>query len=470
MTKGQRTPAIRTEDQNIQGSGRTTYSHLDPGRYLFFISLLLVLLVHAAATVAAEVNGIRLWPAPDHTRLVFDLSGPVEHKIFQLENPHRLVLDLGGSRSKAGAPSLNLSNTPIASIRWAPRNERDLRIVLDLSRAVTPRSFVLGRNEQYGDRLVVDLYDREMVTAKTVEDVIPDARKARDVIIAIDAGHGGDDPGAIGPGKIHEKKVVLQISQELKRLIDGATGYRGVLVRTGDYYIPLQKRTDIARQQRADLFVSIHADAFKAASAHGASVYALSRRGATSETARYLAQRENRADLIGGVGSVSLTDKDAMLAGVLLDLSMTATLDSSLDVGARVLKSMGRIARLHKKHVEQAGFVVLKSPDVPSILVETGFISNPSEAQRLSQADYQRKMASAIFQGVREYFDQSPPEGTLLAMNRHQSGTVYVVNPGDTLSGIAQRHQISVSTLQRHNQLESTRIRVGQRIKIPISS
>lgn len=432
--------------------------------------LVLVLAVQATFTLAADVDGIRLWRAPDHTRVVFDLSGPVEHKIFQLENPSRLVLDLSSSQTRASVSSLDFKNTPITSIRWAPRKEQDLRVVLDLTAPVKPRSFVLGSNEQYGDRLVIDLYDHGQTTIKTVDDVMAANGKARNVIIAIDAGHGGEDPGAIGPGKVQEKKVVLQISRELKKLVDATPGYEGVLVRTGDYYIPLRTRTDIARQKRADLFISVHADAFKAASAHGASVYALSRRGATSETARYLAKRENRADLIGGVGSVSLTDKDAMLAGVLLDLSMTATLDSSLDVGGRVLKFMGKVARLHKKHVEQAGFMVLKSPDVPSILVETGFISNPDEARRLGQRDYQRKMANAIFQGVREYFDRTPPGGTLLALQRQKSGAVYVVSPGDTLSGIAQRHQTNVSTLQRHNQLKSTRIHVGQRIKIPISS
>ncbi|HAD09223.1 MAG TPA: N-acetylmuramoyl-L-alanine amidase [Porticoccaceae bacterium] len=439
-------------------------------QFLFTTCLGLVLATQATVTLAADVNGIRLWRAPDHTRVVFDLSGPVEHKIFQLENPARLVLDLSASQTSASVSSPDFKNTPITSLRWATREQRDLRVVLDLTKPVSPRSFVLGSNEQYGDRLVVDLYDNEKTTVKTVDDVMPADSKARNVIIAIDAGHGGDDPGAIGPGKVQEKKVVLQISRELKKLVDGTPGYEGVLVRSGDYYIPLRKRTDIARQKRADLFISVHADAFKAASAHGASVYALSRRGATSETARYLAKRENRADLIGGVGSVSLTDKDAMLAGVLLDLSMTATLDSSLEVGGKVLKSMGKVARLHKKHVEQAGFMVLKSPDVPSILVETGFISNPGEAKRLSQRGYQRKMANAIFQGVKEYFDQSPPEGTLLALNRRKLGTVYVVSPGDTLSEIAQRHHTSVNTLQRHNQLKSTRIRVGQRIKIPISS
>ncbi|HCO58881.1 MAG TPA: N-acetylmuramoyl-L-alanine amidase, partial [Porticoccaceae bacterium] len=330
-------------------------------QFLFTTCLGLVLATQATVTLAADVNGIRLWRAPDHTRVVFDLSGPVEHKIFQLENPARLVLDLSASQTSASVSSPDFKNTPITSLRWATREQRDLRVVLDLTKPVSPRSFVLGSNEQYGDRLVVDLYDNEKTTVKTVNDVMPADSKARNVIIAIDAGHGGDDPGAIGPGKVQEKKVVLQISRELKKLVDGTPGYEGVLVRSGDYYIPLRKRTDIARQKRADLFISVHADAFKAASAHGASVYALSRRGATSETARYLAKRENRADLIGGVGSVSLTDKDAMLAGVLLDLSMTATLDSSLEVGGKVLKSMGKVARLHKKHVEQAGFMVLKS-------------------------------------------------------------------------------------------------------------
>ena len=419
-----------------------------------------------------QVQGARIWPAPDHTRLVLDVTGPVEHKVFALKGPSRLVIDLQDTTLKARLDALDLAGSPIRRIRSAPRNGNDLRVVLDLKTDVKPRSFELEPNQQYGHRLVVDLIDENGSRLENAGQptVTQDAGGKRDIVVVIDPGHGGEDPGAIGPRGTREKDVALKMAKTLASLINAQPGYTAKLTRTGDYYIGLRNRTLLARKYNADLFVSVHADAFRTPQPKGASVFALSQRGATSETARYLAQRENRADLIGGVGSVSLTDKDAMLAGVLLDLSMTATLDSSLDVGARVLKSMGRIARLHKKHVEQAGFVVLKSPDVPSILVETGFISNPSEAQRLSQADYQRKMASAIFQGVREYFDQSPPEGTLLAMNRHQSGTVYVVNPGDTLSGIAQRHQISVSTLQRHNQLESTRIRVGQRIKIPISS
>jgi N-acetylmuramoyl-L-alanine amidase len=418
----------------------------------------------------ASIDGIRLWRAPDHTRLVFDLSGPIEHKVFVLENPHRLVVDVNGASSRAKSTGLDLSKTPISGLRTAVRNKGDLRIVLDLSRPVNPRSFMLGSNEQYGDRLVVDLYEDKQSKTRTVADVVNSRGQLRDIIIAIDAGHGGDDPGAIGPGRIYEKKVALEISRKLKKLADAEPGFRGVLVRTGDYYIPLRKRASIARKKRADILISIHADAFKQASAHGASVYALSRRGATSETARYLAQRENRADLIGGVGTVSLNDKDAMLAGVLLDLSMTATLDSSLDIGGRVLRSVGKITRLHKKRVEQAGFVVLKSPDVPSILVEMGFISNPKEAKRLNQRDHQGKMARAIFSGVKEYFKNTPPVGSLLASQQKKSGTVYVVARGDTLSEIAHKHQVSVGAIQRHNKLKSTRIRIGQRIKIPLSS
>ncbi len=420
--------------------------------------------------LAASVEGIRLWRAPDHTRLVFDLSAPVEHKVFALKTPRRLVIDMAKTQSKVKTRPLNFNKTPIETLRTAVRNKQDLRIVLDLAAAVNPRSFMLGSNEQYGDRLVIDLYESNKSTAKTVADVVPRKGKLRDVIVAIDAGHGGDDPGAIGPGKVYEKKVALAISRKLKRLVDAEPGFRGVLVRTGDYYIPLKKRAGIARKNRADIFISIHADAFKLSSVHGASVYALSRSGATSETARYLAQRENRADLIGGVGTVSLSDKDPMLAGVLLDLSMTATLNSSLDIGRRVLSSVGRITQLHKKHVEQAGFVVLKSPDVPSILVETGFISNPQEARRLNQVDHQNKMAKAIFSGVKGYFKDAPPVESLLVAQQKKAGTVYVVTRGDTLSEIAHRYHTSVRDIKHYNQLTSTRIRIGQRIKIPRSS
>lgn len=434
-----------------------------------FKGLFLLLIVAAAETLAAAtVDGVRLWRAPDHTRLVFDLSGPVNHTIFPLDNPPRLVVDIASTRQNTATDGLDLSTTPVTAIRTGVKDKTDLRIVLDLKTAVKPRSFTLAKNKKYGDRLVVDLYDIGQETVKSVDDLAVESGN-RDIIIAIDAGHGGEDPGALGPGGIREKEVVLAISRELQSLLDKTPGFRAKLVRTGDYYIPLRKRTHIAREHRVDMFISIHADAFTKPSAHGASVFALSRRGATSETARYLASRENQADLIGGAGSVSLGDKDQMLASVLLDLSMTATLSSSLDVGSEVLRSIGGITRLHKKHVEQAGFVVLKSPDIPSILVETGFISNPTEARQLSNRAYQRKMARAIFNGVNRYFLKAPPAGTMLAARKKNGGGVHVIARGDTLSDIAVRYNVSVEALKRHNGLSGTRIRVGQRLKIPAS-
>ena len=427
---------------------------------------LLLVSVSVLAQASAAIEGVRLWRAPDHTRLVFDLSGPIEHKIFPLNNPDRLVIDMPAVVNQGSFAGLDLTQTPIRQIRSGAQNN-SLRVVLDMNSAVNPRSFVLKKNEQYGDRLVVDLYDQSLAVEKTLEDVAEDPR--RDIIVAIDAGHGGEDPGAIGPKRIQEKKVVMAISRELKKLLDAEPGFKATLIRDGDYYIPLRKRTDVARSRRADLFISVHADAFSKPQANGASVFALSRRGATSETARYLAQRENRADLIGGGGSVSLDDKDQLLASVLLDLSMTATLSSSLEVGAEVLKSVGGVARLHKKQVEQAGFLVLKSPDIPSILVETGFISNPTEARRLADRNYQRKMARAIFSGVNRYFSSNPPAGTLLAARATERGAEHVIRHGDTLSGIALRYNVSVDALRRHNGLKTTRIKVGQRLKIPTS-
>ena len=427
--------------------------------------------VLAAGSSASKttINSVRLWRAPDHTRLVFDLSATVEHKIFTLDNPQRLVIDVKHTAFATKPSQLKLANTPITELRSAQFDGDSLRIVLELREKINPRSFVLERNEQYGDRLVIDLYDRAKHSEKTVGDTLA-GQKSRDVVIAIDAGHGGEDPGALGPKRLREKNVVLAISRAMQGMVNREPGFRAVMVRDGDYYIPLRKRTDIARKHRADLMISIHADAFNQASANGASVYALSTRSATSETASYLAKRENRADLIGGVGVLSLLDKDKVLAGVLLDLSMTATLESSLGVGTHVLKSLDGVTRLHKKRVEQAGFVVLKSPDMPSILVETGFISNPKEARRLSQPAYQQKMAKAIFSGVRRYFQQKPPVGTLLAERKRKSGKVHVIARGDTLSDIAHRYRVSVADLRRYNRLKSTRIKIGQRIKIPISS
>lgn len=422
----------------------------------------------ASTALAVEVHDVRLWRAPDHTRIVFDLTGPADHRLLTLSNPDRIVLDVSGATLKASLSGLELASTPISLVRSAVREGDDLRVVFDVRSAVEPRSFALKANAQAGDRLVLDLYDRspsKPVAAEPVKTSAATERGRRDIVVAIDAGHGGEDPGAIGPNRQREKDIVLAISRELQALLERDEGFRPTMVRTGDYYISLKGRRDLARQRQADLFVSIHADAFTRREANGASVYALSTRGATSTAASYLAQRENAADLIGGV---RLGDKDDVLASVLTDLSMTSTLDHSLKVGGKVLSRMDTVARLHKRNVEQAGFAVLKSPDIPSILVETGFISNPGEAQKLSTRAYQQKMAQAIHAGIRDWFLAQPPPGTLIAARKQQGGQEYTIARGDTLSGIAQRFNVPVRRLREHNGLRDTsHILVGQTLKIP---
>jgi len=403
--------------------------------------------------------------APGYTRVVFDTSGPVQFDLFTLDNPRRVVIDLEDTAARPGFdPSMsNAGGERVTAVRAAPRGS-EYRVVLDLARQVRPESFTLAPVPPYGHRLVVDLYGEGPNRSAPV---VPLADERRDVVVAIDPGHGGEDPGALGPGRIQEKKVVLEISRRLARRVDAMPGFRAVLVRDGDYYVSLRDRIRFAREQRADLFVSVHADAFKSASVSGASVYTLSDRGATSETARWLAEKENRSDLIGGVGDVSLGDKDDVLASVLLDLSMDANRSASFEAGAKVLGQLGTVAKLHKRRVEQAGFVVLKAPDVPSILVETGYISNPAEARRLDTADYQERLAAALARGIRGYMEEFAPPGTLIAYQRERGNQRYTIETGDTLSEIAARYGTSTRRLREANGLSGDVIRVGQTIVIP---
>lgn len=420
---------------------------------------------------AANIDGVRLWRAPDNTRIVFDLDGPVEHKIFTLSNPDRLVIDIDGARLVAALNDLQFSNTPIQQLRHGKRNDKDVRFVLDLSSTVKPRSFLLKKHADKPDRLVIDLYDASEKVVKTVEQVVKkEISLKRDIVIAIDPGHGGEDPGAIGNKKLYEKNVVLKVGQQLATIVNAEPGYKALLIRDGDYYLPHEQRREKARDARADIFISIHADGFDDNRAHGASVFALSKRGATSQTARILASRANESDLIGGAGSVSLHDKGDMLAGVLVDLSMTANLANSLDVGHRVLKNMGNFTKLHSRNVEQAGFLVLKSPDVPSILVETGFITNPSEAKKLDSYAHRQKLAEAIFRGVSSYFNDKPPEGSYVAWKKTGGGYAqHIIAKGDTLSGIAKKYRVSIAQIKELNNLSTAQIRVGQKLTIPSS-
>ena len=413
---------------------------------------------------AADVNAVRLWRAPDHTRLVLDLSEAAEFSTLSLDNPERFVIDLSQSRLTASLNALPLEGTPLSGVRSGIRQGADLRLVFDLSASVRTSVFLLPPNDTTGHRVVIDLFDKTPTEEPEPVLSVESLESRRDIVIAIDPGHGGEDPGALGPGGLREKTVVLQIARRLENQLAKIPGFKPMLVRTGDYYVSLKNRRDKARALEADLFVSIHADAFREKSARGASVYALSTRGATSTTAQYLADTENAADLVGGV---ELAEMDPMLAGVLADLSMTGTLDASLNLGALILEQIDGVARLHKKRVEQAGFAVLKSPDVPSLLIETGFISNPSEAERLATPAYQDKMARAIRRGIQSWFARQPPPGTLLAWQREQGGREVTIAAGDTLSEVAERYGVTVASIKTNSGLSRDMIHVGQTLLIP---
>tara|TARA_B100000767_G_scaffold273225_1_gene302793 strand:+ start:2467 stop:3810 length:1344 start_codon:yes stop_codon:yes gene_type:complete len=431
--------------------------------------LMALLLSLSGPLMAANIDDTRLWRAPDHTRLVLDLSAAVNYQTFVLSNPARFVIDIQDTKYRRSVASklkaLDLSNAPIAKIRSAKRNSSDLRIVLELKSTVQARVFTLPANQQVGERLVVDLYD-----AQSAESTIKSATQRqgrRDIIIALDPGHGGEDPGALGPKKIREKAVVLAIAQKTQAAFNRRAGYRAVLIRDGDYYIGLSKRREKARAAQADFFISIHADAFTDKRVSGASVYTLSDRGASSGIAKHLAQEENKTDLIGGV---SLANQSPMVASVLLDLSMNAQRDHSFKAGQAIVKRMEAVTPLHKKTVQHAAFAVLKTPDIPSVLVETGFISNPKEARRLASTKHQGKLAAAIVAGTTDFFNIYATQGTLVHWYNHggkRSADSYTIQAGDTLSQLAQQFSVSLTDLRQYNSIQNDKIRVGQTLKIP---
>ncbi|HMD74885.1 MAG TPA: N-acetylmuramoyl-L-alanine amidase [Steroidobacteraceae bacterium] len=372
----------------------------------------------AVPAAAVEVRDIRLWAGPDSTRVVFDLSGSVRHRLSTLKSPARIVLDMPGARTRPGGFAAPAAAGAVKQVRLAQRAGGNLRIVIDLSHPVRANSFLTAPNDRYGYRLVVDLAGAAAPPpAPAVGPSVPvkvehAPPEARDLIIAIDAGHGGDDPGAIGISGTREKDVVFAIAKELAQRVNGETGMRAILTRTGDYFVPLRERMQRARAQQADLFVSIHADSIVDRRVDGSSVYILSQRGASDEAARWLAERENASDLIGGV---SLDDKDDVLASVLLDLSQSAALSASETAAEQVLRELNQVGEVRKHQVQQARFMVLKSPDIPSMLVETAYISNPQEELRLRTQAQQSKLAAAIHQGLRAYFYANPPAGTRIA-------------------------------------------------------
>lgn len=434
----------------------------------FLILLVITAFSGTAWSASVSVEGLRVWEGPDSTRVVFDLSGPVEHSIFSLENPNRIVIDLSNARMDSSV-ALPESTARVAQVRSAPREKSDLRVVFDLAEKLKPKSFLVKPNGEYGHRLVLDL-DVAEESAKAEASVKRVQQEGRELVVAIDAGHGGEDPGAVGRGGTREKDIALQIARELAKKVNAEPGMRAVLIRDGDYFLELSDRREKARRAGADMFISIHADAFGDPRAKGASVYVVSERGASSEAARILAERENAADLVGGV---SLSDKDDLLRSVLVDLSRTATLSASFNAAERVLNAIDRVAEVHKSSVQQAGFVVLKSPDVPSLLVETAFISNPGEERKLKDRNYQLQLADSIVRGVRDYFYDNPPPGTLLAAWQGRGGAdsrQHAVRRGETLSGIAKQYKVSLQTLRSVNGKSSDMLRVGEKLQIPLGS
>src|ERR1700754_1986571 len=489
-----------------------------------FIALGAAMLIAGSGLArAAEIQNLRIWAGPEYTRAVFDVSGPADYKLFELAKPDRIVLDLHASvfADSFGAPA---AKGLLKGIRAGKQGKDDARVVFDLAEGVRPKSFLLPPADKFGYRLVLDLYPatEKPAPVKSVAEAAPG--KPRDVVVAIDAGHGGDDPGATGSSGAREKDITLAVARQLKKQIDKTPGMSAVLTRDGDYFVPLEKRYAKARDEKADLFVSIHADAFKTSDAMGSSVWVLSPRGATNEAARWLADRENRADLVGGV---SLDDKDDTLAAVLLDLQQGYAMQASESIAGNVLKALGRLGPTHRGYVERANFVVLRSPDVPSILVETAFITNPSKETKLRSASHRQSLATAVLGGIRNYFANTPPPGTWFAAQaarRNGNNLVAVakqaepmietasqiqaspvvgtataaskaannaakrtakaaniaraddnvrdlhrVERGETLRGIAQQYGVSVGSLRQVNQIPDSGVRVGTVLAIPSS-
>ncbi|RJS93788.1 N-acetylmuramoyl-L-alanine amidase [Salinisphaera sp. Q1T1-3] len=469
--------------------------------------LALVWLSVPAFAGSVKLQDARLWATDARTRVVLDLSADTQPDIFMLANPNRLVVDLPHTRNLGRVAQNSADSSLIRGVRAGIRHGTDVRVVMDLTQRVQAKSFMLDPDGQHGYRLVVDLYpgdsaakapgtrvaerdpepakpepspDNSDDTAEAAAEILADthgqknsatardvdgptrAERAqaagRDIVVAIDAGHGGKDPGAHGPNGLLEKTVTLAIARRLKAMVDDQPHMKGVLTRDRDEYVGLRQRMVIARRDKADFFISIHCDASpRGVSASGASVYALSPHGATSEHARWLARRENASDLVSGV---SLKGKNSSLASFVLDLSQSASIDASLDAAKRVLTQLDGLGDLHKSDVQQAGFMVLKSPDIPSILVETNFISNPAEASRLGSARYQQQLASAMLRGIKGYFASYRPSTYITAAQ------VYRVKPGDTLSEIAERFGVSPAVLKQNNDLDNTRLRVGQELRI----
>ncbi len=413
------------------------------------------------ASAINNIKNVRVWPAPESTRVVFDLSKKADFKYFSLSSPNRLVIDFNNSKNIASLTSALKKDKRVKKIRSSTSKKKgSTRLVLELAENYRISAFPLAPAGQYGHRLVIDLYDKQSkVVAKH-----DNSKGKRDIVVEIVAGHGGDDPGSIGAAGTYEKRVTLEISKRLAKLINRKKGLKAVMIRSGDYYVNHNRKTVLARKSKADLLISIHADAFTSSKPSGASVLVQATRRADSEFARWIQNREKNSELLGGAGETIKKTKDDNLAIALADMKKEYTMASSYDFAEHVVKQLKKVTKLHKKKPERLSLAVLKSSDIPSVLIETGFISNHQEEKRLNNAKHQQKLAKAIYTAVDHYFSRNAPDGSLYAANRVRE---HKVSRGESLSVVAQRYKVSVRALKSVNNLKSNVVRVGQTLKIP---
>ncbi|MGJ8693235.1 MAG: N-acetylmuramoyl-L-alanine amidase [Thalassotalea sp.] len=418
---------------------------------------------------ANSIDGLRVWPAPENTRVVFDLKNTPEYKYFTLSKPERLVIDFENTQNSVSLTNAADQDTRIGKIRTSTsKSKGTTRLVLELTQTYKLTVFPLAPAGQYGNRLVIDLYDKETVKAKPQVKIEQSQQsfqsQKRDIIIGIDAGHGGEDPGSIGPRGTYEKRVNLAIAKKLQSLINSEKGMKAVMIRSGDYYVDLDRRTELARKEEVDFLISIHADAFHTSQPSGASVWVVSNKRAESELARWLDNRQRNSELLGGGGGVIKSTNDDNLAKTLADMSREHSLDVSIGVSKNVISHMQKVTKMHKKTTQYKSLAVLKSSDIPSILVETGFISNHTEERNLTSSSHQTKLAKAIHGGIKNYFLEHPLSGSYFAsigFRKHK------VSNGESLSVLAKRYNVSISQLKAVNNLNSNMVRIGQTLKIP---
>ncbi|MCF2949034.1 N-acetylmuramoyl-L-alanine amidase [Paraglaciecola aquimarina] len=414
-----------------------------------------------------NIDGLRIWPSPNSTRLVFDVTDTPTFTYFSLSKPERLVLDIDNTTKDFDFSTVANESNLVKKVRYSKaKNARSIRVVIELTKKLDKTVFALPPTTPYGNRLVIDFTDNSV---PTTPQIVLDAKSSnnRDIVIVLDAGHGGEDPGSIGRAKSYEKNVTLGIAKRLEALIKNEPGLQAVMTRTGDYYISPNSRPQIARKHKADLFVSIHADAFTTPQPSGASVWVLSMKRANSELGRWIERTERHSELLGGAAEVIQdTASERYLAEALLDMSMDHSLTTSYDLSRDVIKHLGRVTKMHKKTPQAASLAVLTSPDIPSILVETGFISNPREEKNLNWSAYRQKLAQSIFAGIKQHFKSSPPDGSLWAKWKQEIRT-HRVQSGESLSLLAQRYNVPVSQLKQVNNLRSDVVKIGQVLTIP---